>query len=192
MVVKVVENSLSTKDIQEIVEIIKQKHGDLVNKSSNGRKITTVRVSDTLKQKIDNAFGFTLPKEIPISIFNGDTHEHVDSIVHNNGKNPKDFLNTYVLNLTKNIGQFKIGDNSYPLNEGSLYKFNENTIHSTINTGDTTRLSIGPCNENGQCVGVMATAYIKGGKRKTKRKNKKSKKSSHKKRKGRKTRKSKK
>ena len=161
MVVNVVENSLSTKDTQEIVEIIKQKQEGLLNNSSDGRTNTTISVSDTLKQQIDTAFGFTLPEEIPISIFNGDTLEHVDSIVDDNGKTSKEFLNTYVLNLTNNVGQFKIEDKSYPLNEGTLYVFSENTIHSTINTGDTMRLSIGPCNENGQSVGIFTHTPIR-------------------------------
>ena len=160
MVVNVVENSLSTKDIQEIIEIIKQKQEGLLSNSS-GRTNTTISVSDTLKQQIDTAFGFTLPEEIPISIFNGDTLEHVDSIVDDNGKTSKEFLNTYVLNLTNNVGQFKIEDKSYPLNEGTLYVFSENTIHSTINTGDTMRLSIGPCNENGQSVGIFTPSPIR-------------------------------
>ena len=196
MVIKVVENSLSKKDIQEIVEIIKQTRGDLLNNSRDGRTNTTISVSDTLKQKIDNAIGFTLPEEIPISIFKGDTHEHVDCVVDENGKTSNDFLNTYVLNLTPNVGQFKIGDNFYPLNEGSLYMFSENTIHSTINTGDTMRLSIGPFNENAQCVGVGLSGVAsvlggsglkKGGKRKKSRKTSKSR--GRKRRKSRKTKK---
>jgi len=201
MVIKVVENSLSKKDIQEIVEIIKQTRGDLLNNSRDGRTNTTISVSDTLKQKIDNAIGFTLPEEIPISIFKGDTHEHVDCVVDENGKTSNDFLNTYVLNLTPNVGQFKIGDNFYPLNEGSLYIFSENTIHSTINTGDTMRLSIGPFNENAQCVGIAigvvgGSGLKKGGKRKKSRKISKSRgrkrRKSRKTKKQRKTRKSKK
>ena len=192
MVFKVVENSLSKKDIQEIVEIIKQTRGDLLNNSRDGRTNTTISVSDTLKQKIDNAIGFTLPEEIPIGIFKGDTHEHVDCVVDENGKTSNDFLNTYVLNLTPNVGQFKIGDNFYPLNEGSLYMFSENTIHSTINTGDTMRLSIGPFNENAQCVGVTigvvgGSGLKKGGKRKKSRKISKSR--GRKRRKSRKTKK---
>ena len=192
MVIKVVENSLSKKDIQEIVEIIKQTRGDLLNNSRDGRTNTTISVSDTLKQKIDNAIGFTLPEEIPIGIFKGDTHEHVDCVVDENGKTSNDFLNTYVLNLTPNVGQFKIGDNFYPLNEGSLYMFSENTIHSTINTGDTMRLSIGPFNENAQCVGAVigvvgGSGLKKGGKRKKSRKISKSR--GRKRRKSRKTKK---
>ena len=160
MVHKVIEHSLSTKEIQEIVEVIKQEQADLLNNSSDGRTNTTISVSDALKQKIDTAFGFTLPEDIPISIFNGDTLEHVDCFVDDNGKTSKEFINTYVLNLTSNVGQFKIEDNSYPLNEGTLYVFSENTIHSTINTGDNMRLSIGPCNENGQSVMLQAMETV--------------------------------
>ena len=162
MVHKVIEHSLSTKEIQEIVEVIKQEQADLLNNSSDGRTNTTISVSDALKQKIDTAFGFTLPEDIPISIFNGDTLEHVDCFVDDNGKTSKEFINTYVLNLTSNVGQFKIEDNSYPLNEGTLYMFSENTIHSTINTGDNMRLSIGPCNENGQSVMLQAVEHVAG------------------------------
>ena len=158
MAIKVVENSLSTKDIQEIVEIIKQKRGDLLNKSSDGRTNTTISVSDTLKQQIDAAFGFTLPEEIPISMYIGDTTEHVDCTMYDNGKTSKESVNTYVLNLTTNVGQFKIEDKSYPLKEGTLYMFSGNTTHSTINTGDTMRLSIGACNEKGQYRGLMSVS----------------------------------
>ena len=154
MAIKVVENSLSTKDIQEIVEIIKQKRGDLLNKLSDGRTNTTISVSDTLKQQIDAAFGFILPKEIPISMHIGDTTEHVDCTMYDNGKTSKESVNTYILNLTTNVGQFKIEDKSYPLKEGTLYMFSGNTTHSTINTGDTMRLSIGACNEKGQYRGI--------------------------------------
>ena len=49
-----------------------------------------------------------------------------------------------------------LGGNSYPIQKGTGFVFNENTPHETRNTGDVPRLLLGPMSETGFSVGAQA------------------------------------
>jgi hypothetical protein len=64
-----------------------------------------------------------------------------------------------LLYLTDSIGNLIIDGQSYPIAAGNAHIFNEGLAHSTINTGDSKRLMIGPMSETGFQVGGTP-AYI--------------------------------
>lgn len=105
-----------------------------------------------IKAKLESGFGINLQQmtSIPMRWIKGDTPEHVD-------KGTNDFNNTYLMYLTDSIGNLIIDGQSYPINAGDAYIFNEGLAHSTINTGDSERLMIGPMSENGFHVGAAYT-----------------------------------
>jgi len=84
---------------------------------------------------------------IPMRWIKGDTPPHID-------KGTDDFNNTYLMYLTDSAGNLIIDGQSYPINAGDAHIFNEGLSHSTINTGDSERLMIGPMSENGFHVGI--------------------------------------
>jgi hypothetical protein len=102
-----------------------------------------------IKAKLESGFGIPLQQmtSIPMRWIKGDTPEHVD-------KGTDDFNNTYLMYLTDSIGNLIIDGQSYPINAGDAHIFNEGLSHSTINTGDSERLMIGPMSENGFHVGI--------------------------------------
>ena len=101
-----------------------------------------------IKTKLESGFGINLQQitSIPMRWIKGDTPEHID-------KGINDFNNTYLMYLTDSIGNLIIDAQSYPINAGDAYIFNEGLPHSTINTGDNERLMIGPMSELGFHVG---------------------------------------
>jgi len=49
----------------------------------------------------------------------------------------------------------------YPIRAGDVHVFNEGIEHSTVNTGDTERLMIGPMSEKGDHVGVAPSIGVR-------------------------------
>jgi hypothetical protein len=109
-------------------------------------------VSDDLKTKLENSLSINLSQitMIPMRWIRGDTVPHID-------KGDKYFNNTYLLYLTDSIGSLIIDGQSYPIVVGDAHIFSEGLEHSTINTGNSERLMIGPMSESGFGVGVAAT-----------------------------------
>ena len=136
----------------EITELL---NDPLVN--INKEKLSTtvdfsLQVSDTIKYKLETGLGIQLTQTIPMRWIKGDTAAHKD-------KGEKQFDNTYLVYLTDSIGQLIIDGHSYPITAGDAHIFNEGLEHSTINTGNSQRLMIGPMSEGGFRVGVPAGIY---------------------------------
>ena len=145
--INMISNLLSPNEIAEIL------NNPIVN--SNKDKLSTldkvdfsIQLPDAIKNKLETGFGIDLTQiaSIPMRWIKGDTPPHIDR-----GENH--FNNTYLLYLTDSIGNLIIDGQSYPITAGNAHIFNEGLAHSTINTGDSERLMIGPMSETGFRVG---------------------------------------
>ena len=90
---------------------------------------------------------------IPMRWIKGDTPSHID-------KGKSRFNRTHLIYVTDSIGNLIIDGESYPICAGDAHVFNEGVEHSTINTGNTERLMIGPMSETGFVVGGSPTFGI--------------------------------
>jgi hypothetical protein len=148
-----IHNLLSSNEIAEIL------NNPMVQ--TNKEKLSTldkvdfsIQLPDAIKHKLETGFGINLSQiaSIPMRWIKGDTPPHIDR-----GENH--FNNTYLLYLTDSIGNLIIDGQSYPIAAGNAHIFNEGLAHSTVNTGDSERLMIGPMSETGFRVGGVP-AYI--------------------------------
>lgn len=146
--INMISNLLSSNEIAEILNNpIVQTNKD---KLSTLEKVDfSIQLPDTIKNKLETGFGIDLTQiaSIPMRWIKGDTHPHID-------KGENHFNNTYLLYLTDSIGNLIIDGQSYPITAGDAHIFNEGLAHSTINTGDSKRLMIGPMSETGFRVGL--------------------------------------
>jgi hypothetical protein len=120
------------------------------DKLSTQQKVDfSIQLPDAIKDKLETGFGINLSQiaSIPLRWIKGDTPPHID-------KGENHFNNTYLLYLTDSIGNLIIDGQSYPIAAGNAHIFNEGLAHSTINTGDSERLMIGPMSETGFRVGA--------------------------------------
>ena len=148
-----IHNLLSSNEIADILNNpIVQTNKDKL--STQPKADFSIELPDAIKTKLETGFGINLAQfaSIPMRWIKGDTPPHIDR-----GEN--NFNNTYLLYLTDSIGNLIIDGQSYPISAGDAHIFNEGLAHSTINTGDSERLMIGPMSETGFQVGG-APAYI--------------------------------
>ena len=146
-----IHNLLSSSEIADILN----NHTVITNKaklSSQPKVDFFIELSVEIKAKLESGFGIPLQQmtSIPMRWIKGDTPPHID-------RGANDFNNTYLMYLTDSIGNLIIDTQSYPINAGDAYIFNEGLSHSTINTGDSERLMIGPMSELGFHVGAAYT-----------------------------------
>lgn len=135
---------------------------DILNNSivqSNKEKLSNLKqvdfyieLTDTIKNKLETGLNISHITSIPMRWIKGDIPSHSD-----NGDN--NFSNTYLLYLTDSIGNLIIDGQSYPIKAGDAHIFSEGIEHSTINTGTSERLMIGPMSETGFRVGMRVDIY---------------------------------
>jgi hypothetical protein len=146
-----IHNLLSSNEITELLNNpIVQTNKD---KLSVQQKVDfSIQLPDAIKTKLETGFGIDLSQiaSIPLRWIKGDTPHHVDR-----GENH--FNNTHLLYLTDSIGNLIIDGQSYPIAAGNAHIFSEGLAHSTINTGDSERLMIGPMSETGFRVGAFVS-----------------------------------
>ena len=143
-----IHNLLSSNEIADILNNpIVQTNKDKL--STQPKADFSIELPDAIKTKLETGFGINLAQiaSIPMRWIKGDTPPHIDQ-----GENH--FNNTYLLYLTDSIGNLIIDGQSYPISAGDAHIFNEGLAHSTINTGDSERLMIGPMSETGFRVGA--------------------------------------
>jgi hypothetical protein len=143
-----IHNVLSSNEIADILNNpIVQTNKDKL--STQSKADFSIELPDAIKTKLETGFGINLAQitSIPLRWIKGDTAPHIDR-----GENQ--FNNTYLLYLTDSIGNLIIDGQSYPISAGDAHIFNEGLAHSTINTGDSERLMIGPISETGFRVGI--------------------------------------
>jgi hypothetical protein len=111
-------------------------------------------LSFSIKSKLQETFGLNMDSldSIPMRWIKGDTFPHIDKGAHS-------FENTYLMYLTNSSGSLVVDGESYPIQEGSAYVFEEGLEHETINTGIEPRLLIGPMSNQGFTVGQPPVAY---------------------------------
>jgi hypothetical protein len=148
-----IHNLLSSTEIADILN----NHIVITNKdklSSQNKVDFSIELPVEIKAKIEDGFGINLQQiaSIPMRWIKGDTPQHID-------KGENDFNNTYLMYLTDSTGNLLIDGQSYPINAGDAYIFNEGIAHSTINTGDNERLMIGPMSEAGVHVGLPPAIF---------------------------------
>ena len=149
-----ISNLLSSNEIAEIV------NNPIVN--TNKQQLSTldkvdfsIQLPDAIKNKLETGFGINLTQitSIPMRWIKGDTPPHID-------KGENHFNNTYLLYLTDSIGNLIIDGQTYPIAAGNAHIFSEGLAHSTVNTGDSERLMIGPMSETGFRVGEAPIIYF--------------------------------
>jgi hypothetical protein len=115
-------------------------------------------VPDSIKQSLQQSFGLDLSTvdRLPFRWIRGDTAPHVD-------RGQSEFDDTYLVYLTDGEGQFKIGEDSYPIEAGTGFSFSEGTRHEVIETHESTRLLLGPMSEQGFAVGESGTTISADG-----------------------------
>ena len=108
-----------------------------------------------LKAKLENSLSIDLSRvtHIPMRWIRGDTAPHID-------RGESSFANTYLVYLTDSVGNLVINGVSYPITAGDAHVFREGLEHSTIDTGNTGRLMIGPMSEAGFPVGSPSILYF--------------------------------
>ena len=109
----------------------------------------SISLPDLIKTKLENSLSINLSQTItiPMRWIKGDTLPHIDT-----GK--EYFNNTYLIYLTDSIGDLIIDGQTYSITAGDAHIFSEGLEHSTINTGNSERLMIGPMSESGSEVGI--------------------------------------
>ncbi len=129
-----------------------------INAKSSGSVYFSIPVPQEIKAKLETAFNLDLSTldHIPMRWIKGDTLPHID-------KGANAFQNTYLAYLTDSVGEFVVGDETYPITQGSAFIFNEGLSHKTQNTGAVPRLLLGPMSEEGFAVGALPTFGGPGG-----------------------------
>jgi hypothetical protein len=157
------ENILSVEDIEylsTLPEVLEAKE-KLVNEN---KVYFSLDIPLAIKDKLTSMGLDVMDVEsIPMRWIKGDTPSHTDS-----ERRGGSFENTYLVYLTDSVGEFQVGDASYPITKGTGYVFEEGVRHETVNTGTEPRLLLGPMNESGTAVGIAGiygaggtTAYIR-------------------------------
>jgi len=148
-------NVFSSEEIEYIrnlpeVLAAKANIGDL-----NSKVYFTIPLTEIIRITLQNRLGLDLSNinEIPMRWIKGDTGSHIDS-------GPQEFTNTYLIYLNDSVGEFIVGETSYPITANTGFVFNEGLMHRTQNTGTVPRLLLGPMNEFAQPVGGPPTGTI--------------------------------
>jgi hypothetical protein len=148
-------NVLSHYEISEILsDPIVQTNRDYLSDTQNVAKFT-LSLPDSIKSKLENSLSINLSQNAttPMRWIRGDTLPHID-------RGEEYFENTYLVYLTDSVGDLIIDGQAYPITAGTAYVFNEGLEHSTINTGNSDRLMIGPMSESGFGVGAAAGTIL--------------------------------
>jgi hypothetical protein len=113
-----------------------------------------ITLPNLIKNKLETSLSIDLSKvsTIPLRWIKGDTLPHID-------KGETSFNTTYLIYLTDSVGTLIVDGINYPIVAGDAHIFSEGLEHSTINTGNDSRLMIGPMSESGFGVGGGITYY---------------------------------
>lgn len=145
-----VNNILSSDEIIELLNhpIVQEEKRNLSDTQKEAK--FAISLPDAIKSKIENSLSIDLSQTttIPMRWIKGDTLPHID-------RGERHFNNTYLIYLTDSIGDLIIDGQTYPITAGEAHIFSEGLEHSTINTGNSERLMIGPMSEYGFGVGAI-------------------------------------
>ena len=150
MATKVLHNLLSEDDIRFLLynpDVISGK-GKL---SSQAKVDLSIHLPDSLKKKLEDGLNISLSDTVPLRWIKGNTVAHAD-------KGQAHFNRTHIIYLTNSTGSLVIDNQTYGMNAGDAYVFNEGLVHYTINSETSERLMIGPMSESG--FGVGGSLYV--------------------------------
>jgi hypothetical protein len=148
-------NVLSPEEITELLsDPIVQTNRDSLSDTQKVVKFT-LSLPGSIKTKLENSLSIDMSRTAttPMRWIRGDTLPHID-------RGEEHFDNTYLVYLTDSAGALIIYGQAYPITAGTAYVFNEGLEHSTINTGNSDRLMIGPMSERGFGVGAAAGTIV--------------------------------
>ena len=149
------QNILSDDDINylnKLPEVIEAKIR--LDASNYGKIYFNIQITDSIRNTLSKKFSLDLQgiSNVPMRWIKGDTLPHIDRGV-------TEFENTYLIYINDSPGEFVINNLSYPILSNTGYIFNEGLLHETQNTGNTSRLLLGPMNEFAQAVGRSVMYY---------------------------------
>jgi hypothetical protein len=139
-------------EVEEVLSL----HASLIESltpSVISKKRTEFTLPPSLLTKLSQALQISLQNPVPALLVKGDSFVHKDEA-------PSPFTHTYLFYLTDSSGSLIVGDSSYPIQKGTLYKFPYGMEHGTQGTGYSLRISIGPMNEQGLPVGYSPITYF--------------------------------
>jgi hypothetical protein len=139
-------NILTQEDIATILAIPE------VQMAYPNRSFTT-RLSSELSGILRDQLGINTD-EVPMRWIQGDTPAHVD-------RGARAFETTTLIYVTDSPGEIRIGETTFPIEQGTAYRFAEGEHHETMNTGTQPRLLLGPMSERGFAVGVASITYFR-------------------------------
>ncbi len=116
-----------------------------------------IPLTESIRDALASAFSLELSglSTVPCRWIQGDTPAHKD-------RGQASFDNTYLVYLTDGEGIFQIGDQSYPIEAGTGYSFEEGIKHEVTGTNGSSRLLLGPMSETGFVVGASNTLSADG------------------------------
>ena len=109
----------------------------------------SVELPESIKDILNRELGLNLygVQYVPMRWIKGDTSPHID-----NGN--QNFTNTYLTYLTDSTGEFILENETFPIQKGTAFVFQEGIRHETVGTGLEPRLLLGPMSEYGLPVGA--------------------------------------
>ena len=134
-----------------------QKAKAQIDAKSEGSITFSIEIPDEIKQFLKDSLGLDLTAKstVPMRWIKGDTKPHID-------RGTEEFNNTYLAYLTNSSGQLLLDYDSYNIEAGSAFVFNEGTYHETRDTGGEPRLLLGPMSEQGLAVGGLTISGASG------------------------------
>jgi len=141
----VIDNVFSTEDVKYLVQVSQAK-----KPVELGKTCFTVPMTDSIRSALLSKFGLEIDgaSELPMTWVVGDSEPHVDSC-------DTEFETTYLVYLQDGLGEFIVGDESYPMVANSGFSFPEGLMHLTRGCEMEPRLMVGPMNELGVKVGML-------------------------------------
>ena len=120
----------------------------------SGKVYFKIPLTDSVRSVLSEKLGLDLTdvNDIPMRWIKGDTAPHIDT-------GASQFENTYLVYLNDSPGDFVLGDETYPITQGTGYVFNEGLSHKTEATGNEGRLLLGPMNEFAEPVGAASLFF---------------------------------
>jgi hypothetical protein len=126
-----------------------------LDSGSTAQVYLSVTVPESIKESLKAKMGLDLGSAmtVPMRWIRGNIAPHFDV-------GASAFENTYLVYLTDSEGSLQLEGNSYPIKKGAAYVFQEGLTHSTVDTGSSPRLLLGPMNEFAQPVGLSPIYYF--------------------------------
>ena len=151
---QILENLLTIEEINYLSSLLEVKEAliELEKRNVVYLNINLEKIPDSIKNSLQKlGIDFSNTTFLPMRWIKGDTQGHIDRCSFS-------FQKTYLTYLTSSPGELIVDNNSYPIEEGMTYIFNEGINHETKNTSNIPRLLLGPMNEKSVSVGVSVAA----------------------------------